>query len=285
MILMTDRISLYLKNYRAYECFQGLAPIFLTFLFYTQSLDFLKTEFFLFPLLLAANLFIFIFNDYCDFDGDKINPRKSYIFLMDQNKRKRVLQIVLLFISASFFYTPGEYSFILLSLLLLGYLYSDRLFFFKKKKFLSLFVHFSYGFFSSTFCFFSPSSPIPLTWESFLGCVGFGFLFTAGSFMSVLLDKDFDRMSWSIGDQLNSKEMMNNIFGLLFLANVCFCLAFFLFKSLKITFLYAFIFLIPLIFNYYVSSFNIQSHYKAFRNSYRVTYFFFFGTSLWLKIS
>ena len=278
-------MSLYFKKIRAYECLQGLAPIFLIFLFFTQRLDFLKTELFLFPLLLAANLFIFIFNDYCDFNDDKVNPRKSYIFLMDQNNRKRLIHFLLFFMATSFFYIPGEYALILLGLILLGYLYSSRFFFFKKNKILSLFVHFSYGFLSSSFCFFSVSSPIPFNWESFLGCVGFGLLFIAGSFMSVLLDKDFDRLSWSIGDKLNSREMMKRVFGFLLLANTCFCVSFFLFQSLKTTFIYSLVFLVPLFFYYKFSAFNIQSHYRVFRNSYRLTYLIFFGVSLWVKTS
>ena len=199
------KVMLLFKNFRLLESIQGFFPtLFIIVIFNPSpflSLNYLPL-FSLFISIILAHQFVYIINDYYDYPTDSNSPRKGYTKKLSQNKRSFLIFLIILF-NLFTFKIYSDY-FIILALnsffFFLGLLYSHPIPHFKGHKFLSLFTHFLYGFLGSTLGYFILKElDLIKTINPFLFALSgttFGFLFLAGSIMSVILDKNLEPKSW-----------------------------------------------------------------------------------------
>ena len=195
----------FLKNFRLLESIQGFFPTLYIIINFNPS-PFLTAEYLsLFPLvgvIILTHQFVYVLNDFYDFQTDLNNPRKDYTRFFSQKKRSFFIFFVVFINMLSFIiYSDKVFILILNSFFFfLGILYSHPLTHFKSNKNLSFLIHFFYGFLGTTigylilidFKLINNISPILFI----LSGIIFGFLFLAGNIMSAIIDQNIEPNSW-----------------------------------------------------------------------------------------
>lgn len=182
-----------LFNYiRWHECAQMTVPGIVGILSYysIQQLFTSISLIYLFGLFFHL-LFVYTFNDWCDFYKDQMNPRKSAV---GHRRRNILLLLAALFLCGSIFLlslTPLNLFLSLMCLTVLWLVYS-----FIRNRIIMFIPYGELLHFISGVCYFLSGIYLyvgQFKWVDLLGAMYFGMIYLAGGLLNELIDKKFDK--------------------------------------------------------------------------------------------
>lgn len=246
----------------------------------------------LFASIILSHQFVYIINDFYDYPTDSNNPRKKYTRTLSQENRFFLMFLIIFINILTLIHYRDHFLIFILNgfFFFLGLLYSHPTTHFKSNQYLSFFIHFLYGFLSSSIGYFILKEFQFLNNIDyslfFLSGTIFGFIFLAGNIMSAILDQKIEPKSW-IKDSCSVQ--------IKYYKNILWTIIFLLFSFYLIKLKEYVIFLTPA---FFILTFG---HYKTFkkvslckrsqkasiiiRDSVRLYFFLFFLFQFFYKLS